>query len=172
MIQLTRLAAVALLTFGAGTALACPGQDAKGQACDCTDKQAAEKPAACDHGQAAPAKAEAAAFGAKMHLNDGKKWSVDTHTKTAGAQLRKTIEAAKVDTLEGGQAAAKQLSDDLNGLIRGCTMKGPDHDMLHVFLSEFMPAVSQLANAANVNDAKAQFTTIKQGIDAFDAHFE
>ena len=155
MIQLARLAAIAL-TLSASAALACP------------EGKTGEK-ADCEHAKAATQ--SKAAFSA-MHLNGAKKWTVDAHTKSAGAKLRATVEGLKHRKLEAYHGVAKQLDGHLTGLIQGCTMQGPDHDMLHTFLSEFMPAVQALGKAGNLKQAKVAFTTVQQGIAAFDAHFE
>ncbi len=89
-------------------------------------------------------------------LNDGKKWQMDDHTRGAFATMASSLKGVDVTGLD--TAALKKVGDklmeDLNALIQGCTMTGPDHDQLHVYLMAYIPAVTALQESGLVADAK------------------
>jgi len=89
-------------------------------------------------------------------LNDGKKWQMDDHTRDIFAQMSSSFAGTDLATLdqEGLLAAGAGLMVNINQLIQGCTMTGPDHDQLHVYLMLYIPAVEALAKNGQVEDAK------------------
>jgi len=89
-------------------------------------------------------------------LNDGKKWQMDDHTRASFAKMAASFvdaDAAALGT-DGLKQAGNSLKEDLDGLIQGCTMTGPDHDQLHVYLMAYIPAVTALQESGQVEDAK------------------
>ncbi len=69
-------------------------------------------------------------------------YALDEHTRTSLAALGALLTAGpETDDVAGHQALGAALDVELKGLIRGCTMEGPAHDRLHVWLMEFMPKV-------------------------------
>ncbi len=89
-------------------------------------------------------------------LNDGKKWQMDDHTRASFAKMAGSfvdIDAAALGS-DGLKQAGSNLQEDLNSLIQGCTMTGPSHDQLHVFLMAYIPAVTALQESGQVEDAK------------------
>lgn len=80
-------------------------------------------------------------------LNDGKKWPMDGHTRDVIGEMHKTVAEVAIASAADGRRAGEVLDEQLKTLIRGCTMQGPAHDNLHVFLGAFMPEVNALASA-------------------------
>lgn len=89
-------------------------------------------------------------------LNDGKKWQMDDHTRASFAKMAEAfvnVDAAALGS-DGLKQAGDDLKEDLKSLIQGCTMTGPGHDQLHVFLTSYIPAVTALQESGRVEDAK------------------
>jgi len=89
-------------------------------------------------------------------LNEGKKWLMDDHTRASFAKMAAsfgTADAAALGT-DGLKQAGNVLKEDINVLIQGCTMTGPDHDQLHVYLMVYIPAVTALQESGQVADAR------------------
>ncbi len=107
-----------------------------------------------------------------LTLNDGETWSMDTHTRAAMARL-----AAIVATGGGATTAAayhdvaKKLQDELKVLVRGCTMDGPNHDMLHVYLSALFPRVTKLAEGQDSQQLAAVFAEVSALMKAYPRYF-
>jgi len=73
-------------------------------------------------------------------LNHGAKWQMDTHTR----DMFKTM-SQRVELGGDSRALGKALNNDLQQLIKGCTMTGAAHDQLHVFLMPYMSAIKELS---------------------------
>lgn len=90
-------------------------------------------------------------------LNDGAKWSMDEHTRQVSSKMLQQVRSLDLASLD--QPALLQLGMDLQAdlsrLIQGCTMTGPAHDQLHVFLGQLMPAVDRLKSQGELGAAKA-----------------
>ncbi len=93
---------------------------------------------------------------AHMALNDGHKWLMDDHTRASFAAMADSFLGADHGALteEGRKEAGAALDAQLKDLIQGCTMEGPPHDQLHIFLSGYLPAVAALSNSGKVEDAQ------------------
>ncbi len=93
---------------------------------------------------------------ARMELNEGQKWPMDDHTRASFAAMADSFLSTDYPSLEGEglKQAGSELEVQLHDLIEGCTMAGPPHDQLHVFLSGYMPAVAALSHTGTVEDAE------------------
>lgn len=111
----------------------------------------------------APAAPAAAAEQDVFTLDDGKRWGVDDHTRTSVARIEALV-------AKGGDHAA--LSDaieaELRALVQGCTMTGPGHDQLHVFLAHVFP----LVKALKTDGADAALADIGELMTAYHLAFE
>lgn len=111
--------------------------------------------------------------GMSLKLNDGKKWQVDAHTRSSAADMTDLLRnTAPVGSVEDARALAVALDEKLKGLIQGCTMTGPAHDELHVFLVALFPRVEKLKNGSD----PAELHTVQQEIvalfDGYEQHFQ
>ena len=83
-----------------------------------------------------------------LNTNHGKKWQMDDHTRAMFKQMTQ-----KVGTFSGdSKALGKLLQEDLQELIKGCTMKGAAHEELHKFLVLYMPAIGKLSESGHKED--------------------
>jgi hypothetical protein len=91
----------------------------------------------------------------KFVLNDGKKWQMDEHTRNAIHNLNNIIKSKEhIKTLDDYKLLAVKLDEELLSLIRGCTMEGPAHDQLHIFIGYFYPMVQNLKKEKNLDAAQ------------------
>ncbi len=123
----------------------------------CGAEEAAEEPAAI----------------ATLTLNEGAKWQMDGHTRGSFARMQDWFAAAgKPASLADYQALGRTLTEELQILIGGCTMVGPDHDQLHVFLTEFMPRVNKLREADDLEVAEKTRLELGRLFVEYGKHFE
>jgi len=89
-------------------------------------------------------------------LNDGQKWEMDTHTRSIFVKMASCFETADLAALDaaGLKQAGSELMVNIRELIQGCTMTGPAHDQLHVYLMGYIPAVEALEKEGLAEDAK------------------
>ena len=105
-----------------------------------------------------------------LALNNGNKWQMDDHTRDSFAKMAgsfENVDAAALDTASLKEAGSA-LRKDLDGLIQGCTMTGPDHDQLHVYLMAYIPAVTALQESGQLEDAKK----VQHYLAIYDDYFE
>lgn len=108
-----------------------------------------------------------------LQLNDGKKWQVDDHTRQAATKLQGTLAAIQsIATVDQARGLAAQFDEGLAELIRGCTMTGPAHDQLHVFLAMLMPKVGALKETDDVATLEGVRRDMVAVFDAYQRHFE
>ena len=74
-------------------------------------------------------------------LNDGERWQMDPHTRESMGRLLPLLRDGSVS----GPEQAKHIDKELGVLVKGCTMTGPAHDELHVFLGALFPRVGALS---------------------------
>ncbi len=80
-----------------------------------------------------------------LSTNAGKKWKMDDHTRSMFTVMTRRLAEHSGDPEELG----KSLSDDLDRLVRGCTMTGSVHDELHRFLIFYVPAITTLSESGS-----------------------
>jgi len=111
-----------------------------------------------------------------LSLNDGNKWVADKHTADSVAAMRSFIDKcpSKIPTasVEELHTLGQQLQDQLQTLIRGCTMTGLAHDQLHTWISKLAPEIQLVLNSQDAVAARGSVERISQLLDAFDEHFE
>ncbi len=109
----------------------------------------------------------------QLTLNNGEKWPVDEHTRQSAARIAGLFSRSEtIHTVDDARALAEALDAELDVLVQGCTMTGPAHDQLHVFLVALFPQVKALKEEAEVGDL--QMVTEKTGrlLAAYEEHFE
>jgi hypothetical protein len=107
-----------------------------------------------------------------LTLDDGAKWPMDEHTRTAFGAMRGRLDEAKPTSVQEYVALGAALQSDIDGLIVGCTMRGPAHDQLHVFLRAYIPAVQVLKGTTDAADGQRNLEHLRALARAYDIHFE
>ena len=108
-----------------------------------------------------------------LELDNGKKWQVDEHTRVSAAGMTQYIrEAAPIASVEDARTLGSGIEEQLKGLIQGCTMTGPSHDQLHVFLAALFPRVAKLKKEADLELLRTTQQEIGSLFDAYQDHFE
>ncbi len=102
-------------------------------------------------------------------------WRADDHTHAAIAAMEKVL-ADRVPPLTATDPApftalGTALQDEIDALIRGCTMTGPDHDQLHVWLDELLPLVRTLREEGSLDARRAALGSLRQHLGRFHEWF-
>ncbi len=108
-----------------------------------------------------------------LTLDDGEKWQVDEHTRASAARLAALAGGAEpFRSAQDAHALAESLDRELDLLVQKCTMTGPAHDQLHVFLVAFIPRVAELKEKTEIEDLRRIRAEIGSLLEAYAAHFE
>ncbi|MEJ6736735.1 MAG: heme-binding domain-containing protein [Flavobacteriales bacterium] len=109
----------------------------------------------------------------KLTLNNGDKWVSDDATNNA---IAKMIELANEKIEEGNitlyQEMGKNLSAEMQGLFKVCTMKGAAHDQLHNFILPLVKMYRNLKEEENNEEASIQQKEIKAYLTSYDTFGE
>ncbi|NKB68857.1 MAG: hypothetical protein GKR89_17465 [Candidatus Latescibacteria bacterium] len=108
-----------------------------------------------------------------LKLDNGAKWQVDAHTRQAAKKIVKLVdESAGLKTAAEARALATALDKELAELIKGCTMTGPAHDQLHVFLTAFFAPVGDLQEQTDLDQLQEGQKDLAALLVAYREHFE
>jgi hypothetical protein len=104
-------------------------------------------------------------------LNNGKKWKLDDPTRINIISIKETMDAAAKERQRDYKMLATNLEAELNHLISECKMSGKDHDMLHVWLEEFLSTLKQLKDS-NQQEKDKIFEKLNGQMQNFYQYFE
>lgn len=97
----------------------------------------------------------------KLELNNGKKWKMDDSTRLNMSALKQIVTAGEEKTY-----LLKSVRAQTDKLVRECRMQGPDHDALHVWLTEFLKHLKE------AETGKEGLAELKEDVDEFYNYFE
>ena len=105
-----------------------------------------------------------------LTLNAGKKWKLDEPTR----ENRRLIRVA-FDKTEPTKPDYTKLATDMqaasNKLVSECKMSGKDHDMLHIWLTDYLSALKEM-NSDELAAQEAGFHKMESQLRIFDQYFE
>lgn len=106
-----------------------------------------------------------------LSLNAGKKWKLDEPTRENIKLIRQAFEKAAGLTRPDYTALAADLQAKSNKLINECKMSGKDHDMLHLWLTDYLASLNEM-NSSDLVVQEANFHKIESQLRIFDQYFE
>lgn len=109
--------------------------------------------------------------GTKLTLNNGQKWKLDEPTRKNIGELKGIVDKAAAQPSPSYHQVATDLQASTDKLIGECRMSGPDHDALHLWLQEYLPALKELHND-NKPVQQAAFKTLQTKVQQFGDYFE
>ena len=107
----------------------------------------------------------------QLVLNNGNKWKLDEATRSNMDSIRKAVQTVGKSTEKNYVKAASDLENDANRLVSQCRMSGKDHDMLHLWLENFLSDLKQL-KASSKEDQPMAFERIETLVKEFGDYFE
>lgn len=106
----------------------------------------------------------------QLVLDDGKKWKLDEATRNNIDSIKKTVHSASSQQKDYAKVAT-DLESDVNRLVSQCRMSGRDHDMLHLWLENFLTDLKELKTASKEEQPIA-FAKIETLLKEFGDYFE
>lgn len=108
----------------------------------------------------------------ELALNDGAKWQINQEMRPF---IEKQAEVTK-NFVDNKDQDYKRLGQDLyelnTDLIKSCTMKGPDHDMLHVWLDPHIKLLKSLKDLEGTDGGEQLVADINLSFESFNKYFE
>lgn len=108
-----------------------------------------------------------------LSLNNGEKWKSDESTNTHAQNLIDISNKfeSQDKSLTSFHNYANDVEKEMAHLIKGCTMKGQDHDALHLWLEPILVDVKELKNSEEEAEAKNIAQNLSQNIVKFTEFF-
>ena len=107
----------------------------------------------------------------QLVLDDGKKRKLDEATRNNIDSIKKTVQFVASSQQKDYAKVAADLENDANRLVSQCRMSGKDHDMLHLWLENFLSDLKQLKTASKEEQPNA-FAKIETLVKEFGDYFE
>jgi hypothetical protein len=106
----------------------------------------------------------------KLTLNNGQKWKLDEPTRQNVGQIKAIVDKAAAQSSPNYHLLATDLQASTDKLIGECRMSGPDHDALHLWLEQYLPALKELHND-NKTVQEAAFKKVQIKVREFGDYF-
>lgn len=106
-----------------------------------------------------------------LTLNAGEKWKLDEPTRENIRLIRQAFEKEAQLTEPDYKTLAADLQAKSNKLVGECKMSGKDHDMLHLWLTDYLSSLKEM-NSGDLAAQEAGFHKIEHQLRIFDQYFE
>lgn len=108
----------------------------------------------------------------EIQLDNGSQWLANIETNEGVQKMKEMLKSIDTNTLEEYHNLAAELTHAKNYVIKECTMKGPSHDNLHVWLLPLMEKIDALAETNNLEEAAKIKQSIAENVNAYDNYFK
>ena len=106
----------------------------------------------------------------KLELNNGEKWAMNAEMKPYINEMESQVNAFKPES-DDYKVLAKNLGETNDNLIKSCTIKGTQHDVLHAWLMPHMELIDKLKKADNKEDANQIVGELKESMEKYHEYF-
>ncbi|GGW41278.1 hypothetical protein [Arenibacter certesii] len=108
----------------------------------------------------------------EIQLNSGNKWEANIETTEGVENMLELIKENNYKSVGDYHQLASKLNDEKNYVVKECTMTGPSHDNLHVFLHPLIKKIDALGNVNSVENGKVTIKSIKENLDGYYTYFK
>ena len=109
---------------------------------------------------------------ADIKLDGTVKWEANIETTQGVNKMKKIVSETNPKTIEDYHTLASLLNEEKNLVIQECTMKGPSHDNLHVFLLPLIEKISLLLETTSIQEGSDITTSIIENLNAYENYFQ
>lgn len=103
-----------------------------------------------------------------IELNEGKRWTANVETTQGIQSMIIMTNAYLANPSPDVKLLKENLTAELTGIFKKCTMKGESHDQLHNYLLPFKEKLEALSNSDDVEKVEE----IKQYLETYKNYFE
>ncbi|SDE45662.1 hypothetical protein SAMN05421636_105141 [Pricia antarctica] len=107
-----------------------------------------------------------------MVLNNGIKWQANKETTDGVRAMLSLINGTKASTIDDYKELGDKLNDVKNTVVEECTMKGPSHDNLHIWLYPLIKKIELLQNAETTKEGAETLASIIDNLNAYNTYFK
>ena len=107
----------------------------------------------------------------EIKLDGTNKWTANDETTEGVNKMLDILENLDTNPELDYAALGKDLKSEINTVIKKCSMKGPSHDNLHVFLMPLIDKVDALQEPKSIEENKALVESIFYHLKGYDRYF-
>ncbi len=108
----------------------------------------------------------------EIKLDNGSKWEANLETTEGVDKMLDLVKSSNPKTVEDYQALASKLNEDKNFVVKKCTMEGPSHDNLHVFLHPLIEKINALGKVSTTDEGAEVTASIKENLEGYYNYFK
>jgi hypothetical protein len=108
----------------------------------------------------------------EIKMNNGVKWTANPETNEGVVRMQSVLTTSNPKELKDYHMVANVLNDEKNFVVKECTMKGPSHDNLHVWLHPLIEKIDALKEVKTLEEAQGIYKSIEENVNAYDYYFE
>lgn len=108
----------------------------------------------------------------EIKLDNGNKWEANVETTQGVAKMEELIKSSNPKTVEDYHQLASALNEVKNYVVKECTMEGPSHDNLHVFLHPLIEKIDALGEVSSVEKGEEITGQIQENLDSYYNYFD
>lgn len=108
----------------------------------------------------------------EINLDNGNKWDANLETNEGVEKMLSLVEANEKKSVEDYHTLATDLNETKNFVVKKCTMKGPSHDNLHVFLHPLIEKIEALGKVSTVDQGSEITASIKENLEGYSNYFK
>ena len=111
----------------------------------------------------------------ELTLNNGVKWKADSSTNRHLISIKTTVNMFKVGpfpSVDKYQILGSDIQDELNAMIKDCTLKGAQDEALHKWMLPILRQAGELKKVSDTAIAKPIFDSLDKRINIYYNYFE
>jgi len=108
----------------------------------------------------------------EIQLNDGARWDANMETTEGVLKMQQLLKSQTTTSIEDYNGLAERLNAAKNTVVAKCTMKGPSHNNLHVWLVPLIEKIDLLLKTESIEEASRIKNSIAQSLEAYNNYFQ
>jgi len=108
----------------------------------------------------------------EIQMDNGSQWIANIETTDGVNDMLKMISESNTETVEDYLGLANKLNERKNTLVKECTMTGPSHDNLHVFLHPLIEKIDVLLETKTTEEGAEALKSITDNLKAYKTYFK
>lgn len=106
-----------------------------------------------------------------ISLDEGRMWKANQETTEGILAMSSLVENSSPSNVEEYRELGNSLNEKINEVIKKCTMKGPSHDNLHIYLQPLIEKIAALQEAPTTQKAEELVGEIRQHLKDYHSYF-
>jgi len=107
-----------------------------------------------------------------IKLDSGSKWEANAETTEGVAKMLNLVKSSNQKSVADYHNLAAKLNDEKNNVVKKCTMKGPSHDNLHVFLHPLIEKIEALGKVSTIEKGAEVTSSIEENLEGYYNYFQ